>query len=232
VAPEKNRALGLALSIKPTIKAKEINAIIPAIIAEIARGTPKDLPSIREALGILSRHPHARDAFHSYYRGLPRANYRERLFALALIGELRAHESLPLLHEVVWAPLPGSPDVLDQQDGMSEQRSEETVRIKAVHGIGYLRTKEAFEELKKIMRGHESKILRVSAIDTYLWNRGDSPEAMAELTDLLPKKFHPYIGVVRFHKGVSAQEFSRKLKEKRASRENPRGQEGSHETTK
>lgn len=232
VAPEKNRALGLTLSIKPTAKVEDINAILPAIITEIARGAPRDLPSIREAMGILSRQPYAHAAFQSYYRALPPANYRERLFALALIGELRAHESFPLLREVVWSPLPGTPTVSDQQDGMSERRSEETVRIKAIHGIGYLRTEEAFEELKRIMREHESKILRASAIDTYLWNRGDAPEAIAELTKLLPKEFHPYIGVVRFHKGVTAQEFSRKLREKRSGRQDPRREEGIHEDTK
>lgn len=225
-AREKNSALSIVKSIKPSATVAEVRTILPKLLGEVSRGKAADLPAIREALGLLGKKPHASTLLLEQYRALPPKAYHDRYFALAVIGQLRADDSLPLLREVIWAPLPGIPPVSPEQpDGMSGRQSEEFVRMKGIHAVGYLRSQEAYDELKKIMRGHESKVLRSAAADTYLWNRGDNPEDIKELKTIMSKDLHAYVGLVRFHRGMDGTEFTRKLQERRSTNPDARGKE-------
>ncbi len=188
-AYEKNRALGLARSLKPNEPKERLERLLPTFVGELRRATKEDMPSAYEAISLLGQQPHGFSAMHEYYNQIPATDYAGRLFVLSIIGEMRKPEALPVLRELVWSPLPPG----KRQVYLSKRQLEAMVRVKAVHGIGYLRTEEAYQELRKILQNHESPIVRIGAIEAYKWNRRYSEETLAELRRILPKQYHPYV---------------------------------------
>jgi hypothetical protein len=86
------------------------------------------------------------------------------------------------------------------------------VQVKAVQGLAYLATPQADAAVREVIVKHEALHVRVSAIDAYMWNHGDSPETAAELYRLLPADLHRYVERPRFHRGMDHQEFTRRLR--------------------
>lgn len=191
-----------------------VQARVPDIIAEIKKASQADKPMIYEAISQLSDHPRGAQSLQTYYGALPASAFRDRHFTLAIIGQMRLDKNFEFLKTIVWAPLPAESPRVDQADGLSDRRQEEIVRAKAIHGIGYLRSAEAFSALNKIMNEHESRYLRTIAIDTYLWNHKDDPKVAKALKKSLPTEYHGYVGIPRFTKRTSHIEFERKVKKR------------------
>jgi hypothetical protein len=83
--------------------------------------------------------------------------------------------------------------------------------VKAVEGIGYMRVEEGFNLLIDIMLNHESDVVRIAAVDAYMWNHNDSASAAETLYGALPPELHKYVQRPRFHRGMNVDEFNRQL---------------------
>jgi hypothetical protein len=186
---EKNRAFGLAKNLKPDEPKERLESLLPAFLGELRRAAKEDMPSAYEAISLLGQQPRAFSAMYEYYNQIPATDYPGRLFVLSIIGEMRKPEALPMLRGLVWSPLPpGKRNVY-----LSKRQLEAIIKVKAVHGIAYLRTEEAYQELRKIIQTHESPIVRIGAIEAYKWNRGYHEETLAELRRILPEQYHSYV---------------------------------------
>lgn len=186
----------------------EVELALFELLPQIYRATNADLPVVGEALAALRHQPGAVDALALQYQLLPAEAYEKRLTVIGILGELRRGDALAPLHDVVWAALPAvesTPEALTQRD------VEEMIQAKAVQGLAYVATPIADETVRDVIVNHESLHVRVSAIDAYMWNHGDSRETADELYGLLPAEMHPYVERPRFHRDMDPEEFSRRL---------------------
>lgn len=188
---------------------EDVELALSDVLPQVYRATKADLPVVAELVETLRRQPGAVEAMARQYRQLPAEAVEQRLVVLGMLGEMKRPDAVAQLREVVWAPLP----LVDSQPEMLTERDvEEMVQVKAVQGLAYLATPQADAAVREVIERHEALHVRVSAIDAYMWNHGDSPETAAELYRLLPAELHPYVERPRFHGGMDRQEFDRRLR--------------------
>ena len=187
----------------------EVELALSEMLPQVYRATKGDLPVIAEVVAKLRRQPGAVEAMTRQYRQLPAEAVEQRLVVLGMLGEMKRSDAMAQLREVVWAPLPPADS---RAELLTERDYEEMVQAKAVQGLAYLATPQADAAVREVIERHEALHVRVSAIDAYMWNHGDSPKTAAELYRLLPAELHMYVERPRFHRGMDRQEFTRKLR--------------------
>jgi len=189
--------------------ADEVEVALSEALPQVYRATKGDLPVIGELVAGLRKQPGAVEAMARQYRELPAEAIEQRLVVLGILGEMKRPDAVAQLREVIWAPLPPADS---QAELLTERDFEEMVQAKAVQGLAYLETPQADAAVREVIERHEALHVRVSAIDAYMWNHGDSPKTAAELYRLLPAEMHLYVERPRFHSGMDRQEFNRRLR--------------------
>jgi hypothetical protein len=189
--------------------ANQVELALYDVLPQIYRATNRDLPVVAEVVAKLREQPGAVEAIARQYKQLPAEALEHRLVVLGMLGEMKRSDALAQLREVVWAPLPPADS---QPDKLTARDFEEMIQVKAVEGLAFLATPQADEAVREVIAKHEALHVRVSAIDAYMWNHGDRPEAAAELYRLLPAELHPYVERPRFQRGQDAEEFTRRLR--------------------
>lgn len=179
------------------------------VLPQIYRATNRDLPVVAEVVEKLRQQPGAVEAIARQYGQLPAEALEHRLVVLGMLGEMKRPDAMAQLRDVVWAPLPPADS---EPDKLTARDFEEMVQVKAVQGLAFLTTPQADAAVREVIAKHEALHVRVSAIDAYMWNHGDRPEAAAELYRLLPAELHPYVERPRFQSGQDAEEFTRRLR--------------------
>jgi hypothetical protein len=187
----------------------EVELALFDLLPQIYRATNRDLPVVAEVVATLRQQPGAVEAMARQYRQLPAEAVEQRLVVLGILGEMKRSDAMAQLREVVWAPLPLA---APQAERLTERDMEEMVQVKAVQGLAYLATPQADAMVREVIEKHEALHVRVSAIDAYMWNHGDSPQTAAELYRLLPADLHLYVERPRFHSGMDRKEFTRRLR--------------------
>jgi len=184
-----------------------ISENIDEFFQAISQSTLLERPQVYQALEIIHKHqPQFSQSLISFYieSDLP---FQKRYLVLQLLGELKQPETLDFFTRQVWLSLPPEPDREVSCTELTERSREEILRCKMVNGIGFLRTDLTFSELERLMKDHESYSVRTEAINTYMWNSGDTKEAASHLYQLLPPAYHPYVERPRFHRGMNPRHF-------------------------
>jgi hypothetical protein len=205
----KNEVLLMTEKIPANCPIDDLTNRLKDILREINRTLPGEFYLVYEALHKLVEQPHIVEALIALYTSTPKTAFQMRMLILSTIGELKRQDSFEFLKAESWKQLPE----IEERSGcsvISERDYEAMTSAKAVHGIGFLRTEEAYEELIKVMLDHESKHVVISAINSYMWNKGDTKEAANILYDTLPEEWHPYVERPRFHRNVDRDEFDRR----------------------
>jgi len=203
----------IVADLPPDAAVDQVELALFELMPQLFRAMKHDLSVIGEALVGLGQQPGAAEAIALHYQRLPVERFSERLIVVSVLGELRRPEALSRLQEVIWTPLPVTESV---PEGLSTRDLEEMIQAKAVHGLAYLATSAADEAVREVIANHEALHVRVSAIDAYMWNHGDSRQTAQELFELLPAEMHLYVERPRFHRGMDPREFSRRLSAWRA----------------
>jgi hypothetical protein len=206
---EASRVRQIVADLPPAASADEVELALFDLLPRIYRATNRDLPMVAEVVAGLRRQPGAVEAMARQYRQLPAEAIAQRLVVLGMLGEMRRSDAMAQLRDVVWAPLPSDKS---QPEKLSARDLEEMIQVKAVQGLAYLATPQADAAVREVIERHEALYVRVSAIDAYLWNHGDSPKTAAELYRLLPAELHLYVERPRFHSGMDRKEFTRRLR--------------------
>lgn len=209
VAFEASRLRQAVADLSAAASVDEIELALFDVLPQVYRATHGDLPVIAEVVESLRRQPGAVEAMARQYRQLPAEAIQQRLIVLGILGEMKRSDAMAQLREVVWEPLPPADA---QAEMLSARELEEMVQVKAVQGLAFLATPQADAAVREVIENHEALHVRVSAIDAYMWNHGDSPKAAAELYRLLPADLHPYVERPRFHRGIDREEFARRLR--------------------
>jgi hypothetical protein len=175
----------------------------------VYRATGEDMAVVGEAVEGLRQQPGAVEALARHYRQLPVEAFEQRLVVIGILGEMRRPDSSTELSEVVWTPLPPADSIAE---GLGSRDIEEMIQAKAVQGLAYLATPAADEAVLDVIAKHEALHVRVSAIDAYMWNHGDSRMAADQLYQMLQEELHPYVERPRFHRDMDPEEFGQRLR--------------------
>lgn len=125
------------------------------------------------------------------------------LILLATIGELR--------HPAAAAPLESfirratSEPPAQESDGC--QAPLGVLEARAVEMLAYLRTPEADAMCLRVVRDHPLSAVRSAAVDAYLWNRGDSEEALQDVQRHVRPAERHLLGMARWGRSMDVSEF-------------------------
>jgi hypothetical protein len=206
---EASRLWQIVADLPQVASVDEVELALFDLLPQIYRATNRDLPVVAEVVARLRQQPGAVEAMARQYQQLPAEEIEQRLVVLGILGEMKRSDAVAQLREVVWAPLTPAES---QAERLTERDLEEMIQVKAVQGLAYLATPQADAAVREVIKKHEALHVRVSAIDAYMWNHGDSPATAAELYRLLPAALYPYVERPRFHRGMNREEFARRLR--------------------
>ena len=196
----------------------QIEQALPEILREIGRADHIERQFVYAAISKLRDQPNVVHAFVSKYQSLAQQDYQQRFFLLQVMGELQRPDTLDHLRDVVWAPLTETIEYGASADWISPREYEELLKRKAVQGIAYLRDDagdqltEPEDEVLKVIETHPSSSVRIAAIDAFMWNHNDSPQAAERLYLMLPQELHKFVERPRFTKGMDRERFDDRLK--------------------
>lgn len=207
-APEGADPVAIAEALPAEASAEELRKALDALLPAIYRLPSGEFSRATEALEILRQQSRAVDALMDRYEQLPVIEYMPRMFTVQVIGELRRADAASPLRDILWRPLP-KPESTGER--MAPRDFEEMIEVQAVRGLAFLRSDETDREVTQAMLKHESKSVRVAAIDAYLWNHAEDPQARERLRKVLPPDLQPFVDAVRMESGMDPQAFNEAL---------------------
>lgn len=211
-----NKSLDLAKEIPESASLAELEEKLKEILSEISRAPRQDIHIVYETIILLRIQPNIVRALSSIYYSKPEEAFQDRLLTLKVMGELQREDALDVFKNIVWKPLP--PVTPGPADRISPREYEEMIHSKAVQGMAYIRAEDgeiivdADKEVLRVIKEHPSHSVRITAIDAFMWNHGDTTEAASVLYEILPQEYYKYVERPRFYRGVNQQVFSTHLK--------------------
>lgn len=136
-------------------------------------------------------------------------DFTRALVTLSILGETRSLEGQQCLTRFVHLPLPQGGLVVQGEN--IEQTALASLQAKAIHGLAYLRSPTADQEVLKAAQTHPSVIVRAAAIHSFLWNHASSPDARATLQQYVRPEESIFLDRVRREYGDTPQTFNPKL---------------------
>lgn len=167
---------------------------------EEARQTMAAARDNKEVLAALCQ-----EAFSAQKRDHSRA-----LLILSIIGEIRSPFGEECLRRFVNLPFPTSGTKTTEGE-IVEQTALARLQAKAIDGLAYLGSPSADQEVLRQVQNHPSKAVRAEAINAYLWNKRDSPDARSTLLKFIRKGEEIFLDRPRREEGEGARTFNPKL---------------------
>lgn len=144
-------------------------------------------------------------------------SYGRQLIYLSMLGEMQNERALGPLQSylnsrdclvseerVAVQPAPNGPQT-SMFDGCAG------LKARAVSMISHLNSQAATAVVLNAIREHPSRTVRMSAIDAYLYNAGDSPEAIATAKRQAKPDEVKFVGLPRLSPDTNRQDFEERL---------------------
>jgi hypothetical protein len=187
--PRVNRTLQLVSELPRSARWHTLDTRLPGILREMGRATQQDTTQLRRAIRMLSHQPQAPAAIYTYYQQLDKTDFLQRFQAVQLLGSLGVTAIVRQLNSIIWTPLPAAA----VSDGLSARDREEMIISTAVEQLAGVSRKGVDQLLMTIIRGHESVVVRMAAINAYLRRHQRDPGAQSSLKRQLPSTLHPLL---------------------------------------
>jgi hypothetical protein len=136
------------------------------------------------------------------------------LMILAVIGETRNPAFITPLKRFIWS----TEDLVPQAVGRGEAGTRLTffnhsraLQARAAEMLAYIGTSDAFAATREVVKSHPAVEVRISAIDGYMFNHGDSSEAKTEVGQSASPGDAKMIGIPRKTRDMNAHEFDERL---------------------
>lgn len=137
-------------------------------------------------------------------------DHSRALLILSIIGEIRSPFGEECLRRFVNLPFPTGGTKTSEGE-IVEQTALARLQAKAIDGLAFLGTPSADQEVLRQVQRHPSKAVRAEAINAYLWNHRDSPDARITLAKFIRKGEEIFLDRPRREEGEGARTFNRKL---------------------
>jgi hypothetical protein len=186
----------------------QMDDLLDRFMPEFFRVRSGDMQQVIAAVAILRDQPSIVASLVDYYYAFRAPEYEKRMMTIGLIGELQRTDAMPFFDRIIWNSLWLRQPIAE---GPVPRELKEMIRVKAVHGLAYLRTDEADQAIIDVMQYHDSIAIRITAIDSYMWNKRDSEEAAQQLYIALPTDLHKFVQRPRFRRGMDRAAFNAQL---------------------
>ena len=117
---------------------------------------------------------------------------------LSTLGELRNERALRRLEEFIWYEgelTPRGPQPQERRACMFESSGTKLLQSRAAEMLSYLATEAAAKATIRVARDHPKLAVRAAAIDSHLFNHGDSPEVADQLRIVVRSSDRPLVGL-------------------------------------
>lgn len=190
---------------------KEGRSAVEAFLQWASASVPEERDDARQALAAMRSDKTVVSTLCRIGRKAEVTDGTKAMVAYALLGELRSDKGLRCLRSVVVRKAPvGGPVETESGKPMAEL-SFEQLQAKAVEGMAYHGTAESDAMVLDVIAKHPSRAVRAAAIDAWLWNHGDGPDARVPLLQVVSASDAVLLDRVRREEGESAKSFDTKL---------------------
>ncbi|HEY1304354.1 MAG TPA: HEAT repeat domain-containing protein [Vicinamibacterales bacterium] len=204
-----NAGAGGAQVLGAQISEEALARQLETYLVDIRSASRVDLPKRVQALADAAKTRDMLPPLVALYGRAPNEDYGTRRFLVGVIGELQDPRALPFLVKVLSTNVPSNDQ--DSTHGFSARDEEESVLVKVVHAVGYMRSAAARELLLATISNHESHVVRVEALRSYVWNSRDHVVAAQELVRVLPESLHQFATMPNLHRDMDREAFDRAL---------------------
>ena len=199
----------------------QVNKIMPLhaestdeFLRTVTNSSLGQLSSVRAELQRVSENPVIVDALANRLLILPVTDIDRHLTILSALGEMRNPRAITALKNFIWAkqavvsqPLAGHSTEL----GVSFFNHDGALRARAVEMLAYINNEESSAEVLHIAADHPGAEVRLAAMDSYLYDHGDSDQAKAELARTVRPDEIKLIGLPRFTKSTNPKLFDQQV---------------------
>lgn len=140
-----------------------------------------------------------------------------QLIYLSILGQMRNERAIAALRDYVYST---ECHVVEQLQQRGTPASATTVmdvcamlKSHAINMISFINTQAAQEIVLQTIANHPSKSVRMSAMDSFLYNAGDSPAAIELVTRYARPEERLFVGLPRLDPSTSLKEFDRSVAE-------------------
>lgn len=188
---------------------------IDAFVRWVA-GTPiSDVQTVRDAVAAARSDEEVAPALIASLFNLPAGDVGQHLLLLSIIGEMRQQEFVEPLVKFIGLPVNSIvKEALNHRacgTCISHLDAEAMLRARAVEMLAWIRSSEAFEAVLGFARYHESRVVRLAALDAYIYNHEDSPEAIERARAAARRDEAKLVGLPRFTRDSDPAQFAEKM---------------------
>ncbi len=192
---------------------------VDAFVGWVARTPGSDVQAVRDAIAAARADGAVRDALIASLFNLPVRDIGQHLLLLSIVGEMRQPAFVePLVKFIGLSPdsiVGGVENVAGCGCGCGACTSyldaAAMLKARAVEMLAWLRTSEALEAVLGFARYHESRVVRLAALDAYTFNHEDSPDAIARARASARRDEAKLVGLPRFSRDSDPAEFARSV---------------------
>ncbi|CAN7597441.1 hypothetical protein LJR289_004337 [Pseudoduganella sp. LjRoot289] len=188
---------------------------IDAFVRWVAATPGANVQDVRDAIAAARTDDAVVHALIANLFNLPTSDIGQHLLLLAIVGEMRQPAfSEPLVEFIGLAPGSIVGDVSNQHacgTSISHIDAAALLKARAVEMLAFLRTSEAFEAVLGFARYHESRVVRIAALDAYIYNHEDSPDAIERARATARRNEAKFVGLPRFTRDSNPAQFAEKM---------------------
>jgi hypothetical protein len=179
-----------------------------------------DAHLIREQVALAASSTDVLDELEKALFDLPVEDVGRHLLLLSVLGETRNPIVSSLLTRFIRLPADeiGSPPPVSMGSLTGKEPTDASLltigailQARAVEMLAYQEVPQAIEETLKIAADHPLKVVRVAAIDAYLFNCEHDNEAIERVRCVVREDERMLVGLIRRTKGMDAKEFDVKV---------------------
>jgi hypothetical protein len=182
---------------------------VPGFVSWAAASVVDEREAVRAAIHAARDNDDVAEALINEIERWRSVDHSRTLVALAVLGEMRSRTGENFLREFVNRPMPDGGTIVDGEN--IEATAVATLQAKAVAGLAYMKSPSNDAEVLRLAGAHPSRIVRAEAINSYLFNHGDSAAARAQLARTVRQDELIFVDRVRRNPGEKSLSFNRKL---------------------
>ena len=188
---------------------------IDAFVRWVAETPASDVQDVRDAIAAARADGELGRALIASLFNLPAGDIGQHLLLLSIVGEMRQPEFVEPLMKFIGLP---ANSIVNESSNhracgpcISHLDAAAMLKARAVEMLAWLRTPEALEAVLGFARYHESRVVRLAALDAYTYNHEDSPDAIERARAAARRDEAKLVGLPRFTRDSDPAQFAERM---------------------
>jgi hypothetical protein len=171
---------------------------------------------VRDQIAVARGNEHIAESLVARLFQLPVPDFGRHLLLLSILGELRDSRSVePLLKFINLPPdslFAQTPDRQGQGPATSYLDYSAALQARAAEMLAFIRTPEALDKVLVVAFEHSSRAVRLAALDSFIFNHDDSPEAVDKARTAARPEEAKFVGLARRERDFNPRDFDSKVR--------------------